>query len=356
MKQTTVAAKKKTNLSNIYYDLKRPEGYGGVKPMLAHDKNAKHWLSSQPTYSLHKPMRRRFPTRVYRSGGLNHLWQADLMEMIPYARVNKGYRYVLNVIDVFSRQVHAQPCKSKSGEDVAAALEKIFKQQKPPRFLQTDQGKEFYNAHVKRLLSKHKIRHYSVYSKYKCAIVERFNRTMREKLNRYFTYTGRKVWYNVLQDIVQTYNNKPHRGIYNWKPTDVTRETEMQLWIKKNINTDAKKATRYKIGDYCRISRDRGVFNKNFDQNWSEEVFRIVGIDTRTTPIMYYLQDHNGEDISGKFYKEEIQVISGGPPQIFRIEQVIRSRGTGKHKQYYVKWYGYNEKSWIPASAIVNNG
>jgi len=73
---------------------------------------------------------------------------------------------------------------------------------------------------------------------------------------------------------------------------------------------------------------------------------------------MYMLQDTNGEDIVGKFYKQEIQVIAGtAPPKNYRIKKIIRSKGSGKHKQYLVKWYGYRNEppSWIPASNIIKN-
>jgi hypothetical protein len=288
------------------------------------------------------------------TGGINDLWQADLMEMIPYSKINKGYKYILNIIDVFSRYVRAAPLRQKSAVEVSAALEKIFQQTKP-RHLQTDQGKEFYNASVQRLLERYKINHYSVYSKQKCAHVERFNRTLRSKLNRYFTFTGKKVWHSALGELISTYNKSPHRGINKIAPQNVTAENEMALWQSQNTTKQAPAPptpSTIKVHDYCRISRDRGAFLKNFDQNWSEEIFQIIAIDSSTSPVMYYLHDLKGEQIKGKFYKQELQVVAA-PSDVYRIEKVLQTRGRGKHKQHLVKWYGYKEKSWIPANAII---
>ena len=185
----------KQSMRDVYYDPTQVESFVGKSRL--HDrfprKEVDAWVPTQLAYSLHKPIRKKFPTRAYRTAGLNDTWQMDMMEMIPYARINKGYKYILVCIDVFSRFVRAQPCKSKSGDEVAAAILKMIKD-KPPRRIQTDRGKEFYNSQVRtRVLNKFKIHLYSVNSQFKAAIVERFNRTLREKLNRYFTHSGAKV-------------------------------------------------------------------------------------------------------------------------------------------------------------------
>ena len=337
--------KKKTLKNDQYYDLDDPSGFGGAKDF------DKKWLSAQPTYTLHKPMRKRFPTRKYKTSGVNDLWQMDLMEMIPYAGVNKGYRYILTCIDIFSRYARALPVKRKNGVDMRDVIAKMIKNEKPIH-IQTDSGKEFYNHHVQKLFQDNSINHYTVFSQYKAAIVERFNRTLREKLTHYFTYTRKKIWWNVLQRIIKTYNMSPHRGIGGKKPEEVVNT--YSFW---KVNNEKGAQTRVnsaiKLHDYVRISRiSQNPFKKNFDQNWSEEVFRVTGIDRKEHPIMYILADLNGNAVKGKFYKQELQVVA--MPEVFRIEQIIRSKGRGKHKQYYVKWYGYPKEynTWIYASQL----
>ena len=252
-------------------------------------------------------MRYKFPTRSYKTSGLNELWQMDLLEMIPFARINKGYKYILTCIDVFSRYARALPLKSKKGEDVAQAVNKMFKEVKP-RAVQTDLGKEFYNSQVKKVFKANSVKLYSVYSQFKAALVERFNRTLREKLTKLATHLGNKVWYKSLNALIESYNASPHSAIFKWKPVDVTPKTESLLWELKNESRDTKKTSAtIKLHDYVRISRTKGTFQKrNFDQNWSDEVFRVVGIDTSQMPIMYILEDHGGQVIQGKFYKQEL--------------------------------------------------
>src|SRR5271154_7591624 len=84
------------------------------------------WLQVQRPYTLHKPVRKRYSTRPYKTGGIDQHWQSDLVEMIPYENVNDGYRYILTVIDLFSRHAWAVPLRNKSANEVAAAFRQLF--------------------------------------------------------------------------------------------------------------------------------------------------------------------------------------------------------------------------------------
>ena len=136
-------------MKKAWYDPENPAGYGGVsklsKVVNQNVKKTKNWLKSQNAYTLNKPMRRRFPTRAYKTFGIDDLWQMDLMEMIPYSKINKGYKYILTCIDVFSRFARAIPIKSKSASEVNEAMKRMFANGHPEN-LQTDLGKEFYNS------------------------------------------------------------------------------------------------------------------------------------------------------------------------------------------------------------------
>jgi transposase InsO family protein len=350
-------------LKNEYYDPSNVAALSGVDKLTTLHKSNKlaveKWLPTQNAYSLHKPLRKKFPTRSYRTSGLNQLWQMDLMEMIPYARINKGYKYILTCIDVFSRFARAQPLKTKSGPEVKEAIVKMLEGQSIPRYIQTDLGKEFYNSHVQKLFKKHGIKHYSVNSQFKAALVERFNRTLREKLTRYFTYKGNKIWYTVLPIIVDTYNRSKHRGIFHIRPIDVTEKNEVELWELQEDQMNKKGSkTLLPLNNFVRISKlVNSPFKKNFEENWSDEVFRIIKTDRSAAPTMYVLEDLNKNVIVGKFYKEELQDIGKNPPLEMRIEKVIRSKMVGKHKQYLVKWVGYDNSfnSWINSSSLVKN-
>ena len=296
-------------MEKIWYNPEDPAAFGSVARLAKSAKQTKmmadKWLRQQMAYSLNKPLKKRFPTRRYLSKSVNWIWQMDLMEMIPYAKINKGYRYILTCVDVFSRYARAVPVKSKTSKDMATAIQSMMKDVQP-RFVQTDLGKEFYNSKVKSVFDKYGIKHYSVFSSYKACIVERFNRTLRGKITKYVTHIGKKIWHTVLPKLVNGYNNSPHRGLHGVRPIDVTND----MYTALQSDAVKYKKPKYKIGEYVRISKGSTTpFIKNFDNNWSDEVFRISGINTRQMPVMYEITDDDDDDdevVQGKFYEQEL--------------------------------------------------
>jgi hypothetical protein len=274
--------------------------------------------------------------------------------MIPFAKINKGYKYILTCIDVFSRFARTESVKAKDGPSVSKAVRSML-ETAAPRCIQTDYGKEFYNKHVSSVMKEFNVKHYSVNSLYKAALVERFNRTLRERLSRYFTHHGNKKWIEVLPTITESYNKSPHRSLKgNKRPIDLMVKVEdFNDWEhqeKQQQQHRIRGVKLYKVGDFVRISRlSISPFRKNFDQNWSEEVFRIAAIDQSDFPVMYLLQDINDEIIQGKFYHQELQQIGDQLPSVNRTEKIIQIRSKGKNKQYLVKWLGYDNSrnSWI---------
>lgn len=169
----------------------------------------------QVVEEIHHNARTFFPRRSYVMRGVNDTFQADLIEMIPFANQNNGYKYILMVIDVFSKHAWAKGIKDKSGKEVTKAMSSIFKENPHhvPRNLHTDEGKVFYNQHFQILMKTHKINHYSTYSKMKASIVERLNRTILTKLWRQFSLQGSHKWLKHLQPIIRSYNSTIHRTI-----------------------------------------------------------------------------------------------------------------------------------------------
>ncbi|RLU17628.1 hypothetical protein DMN91_009864 [Ooceraea biroi] len=137
---------------------------------------------------LHAPARRNFPRRRVIVRGYDDLWQVDLVDVQSYARQNRSYRCILTIINALSKYAWAVPLKHKSGSEVAEALARIFRDDRRcPRNLQTDEGKEFYNAQVRELERKRGINHYSTHSVMKASIVERFNRTLKNEMWKGYT-------------------------------------------------------------------------------------------------------------------------------------------------------------------------
>jgi hypothetical protein len=232
------------------------------------------WRQTQVVDEIHKQARINFPRRRVIVKSLNDLFQADLVEMIPYSGENNGFKYILVVINCFSKFVWAFPLKTKTGYEVVENMEKVFKQQQPKN-LQTDMGKEFFNKTFQLLMKKYNINHYNTYSEKKASIVERVNRTLKNLMWKEFNYHAHYRWINLLDNIVQKYNNSKHRTI-GMKPSEVKKKHE-----KKLLNTVYNRikivnlSSKFHVGDHVRISKTRGVFDKKYMPNWSTEIFTI---------------------------------------------------------------------------------
>ena len=188
-------------LRKIYTDLKNLASFSSPYRLYAEATNAEakkinskiklrdvtDWLETQKWYTLHRRIKTKFRRRKVLTRGVQYQYQADLVDYSKLKRDNSGYTFVLSIIDCFSRLAFAIPIKRKTGEEVAAALQRAFDHMGDPKKLHTDQGKEFYNRHVKELLQERGVHHFSTFQDVKAQIVERFNRTLREAILQYMT-------------------------------------------------------------------------------------------------------------------------------------------------------------------------
>lgn len=179
---------------------------------------------------LHNSIRRNFPRRRFEMRGINDTFQIDLVDVIRFARKNRGYKYFLVVIDTFSKYAWIRKLKTKGGPEVARAMEEIFydNPDRIPMNVQSDHGKEFYNAHFQKLMTKYHINHYSTFSTLKASIVERFNRTFLRKLWQQFSLQGSHIWFTCIDKIIHNYNKSIHRTI-KMRPIDVNKENQFNL-------------------------------------------------------------------------------------------------------------------------------
>ncbi|RWS18333.1 hypothetical protein B4U80_06209, partial [Leptotrombidium deliense] len=209
----------------------------------------------------------------------DELWQIDLADMTRVSRQNFGFKYILTVIDVLSKFAFAIPLKSKTPESVINALKSILNNRKPEN-IQSDKGREFVNNKTKRFFRQNHINHYVAENEdIKCAVVERFNRTLKTKLFKYFTANDTFKYVDVLHDFVNAYNNTEHRSI-KMKPVGVTIENEenafRNLYGGKTVRDMIHESQPSKLGegDSIRISKHKKTFEKGYLPNWTEEVFR----------------------------------------------------------------------------------
>lgn len=299
---------------------------------------------------LHKPARRNFTKRKVTLKGINDLYQADLVEMLPYAKLNKGMKYILTMINCFSKFAFAVPLKNKSGLEVAEKLEPILKRYKMKNF-QTDQGKEWFNVNVRKLMKKYKINHYHTFTEIKAGVVERLNRTLKERMWRKFTARGSYEWLTILPKIVAEYNNTVHRTI-GMKPKDVQRKHVKVILARINDRRTGSRQTKIKpkfnVNDRVRISKYKRVFDKGYIPNWTNEVFTVYAVKP-TKPVTYILEDSKGEILKGGFYEQEISKSTTG--DVYLVEKVIRTSGD----KVLVRWAGFDKSSdtWVDRKDIL---
>ncbi|MCK5872762.1 MAG: hypothetical protein KAG26_08035, partial [Methylococcales bacterium] len=285
---------------------------------------------------LHKPVTRKFQRRRVYVKGIDEIWAADLVDMSSFSKFNKETKFLLAVIDIFSKFGWLIPLKNKTGKSVAEAFRVIFKERKPQK-MWVDKGTEFYNKSVQGMIEL-----YSTENEEKSSVVERWNRTMKEKMWKYFSANSTRVYINILDAMVKQYNNTVHSSIKMTPIEASKKKNENKVW--RNLYPDLgedKSNPKLSVGDKVRITKKKKTFEKGYTPKWTEEVFTISQVQY-TNPPTYKITDYNGEEIQGTFYEEELQKTK---QEVYRIEKVIKR---GKNKSL-VKWLGYPESfnSWV---------
>nr|CAD2194806.1 unnamed protein product [Meloidogyne enterolobii] len=252
-----------TFLEKIYYSLNSPASYAGINRVYIEArrkypkiklKDVYDFLHRQRVYTMHRPLRKKFPRTATRPSGLHTDWQADLAIFDQLAKYNDGYKYLLVCIDVLSRKIFAVPAKSKSSEDMIEAFENIFKLSKGilPHKLYTDRGLEFEAKRMKEYFKKKDIDKRVVYSPdVHASMAERANRTIKERLYRYFSEQNTLRWNKVIQKIVSGINASINRttGV---TPNSVTFKNAGELFnrlYKDPKNIQILKQAQYWIQD-----------------------------------------------------------------------------------------------------------
>ena len=220
-----------------------------------------------------------------------------------------GYSYILTVIDVFSKYAWAIPIKRKTGDDMSNALRSILGKRKP-RKLHTDKGSEFINKTTKHLLKENDMHWCATENETKDQVVELLNRTLKTRMWKYFTNKGDMIWVKVLFDFLHNYNTTKHRSI-GMTPTEASltqneKEVYIRLFPDKNLKI---KKPRLAVDNLVRITVKRGDFRKGYRPNFTKELFRVNAI-LNTNPIIYKIEDLNGEGITGSFYEQVIVKVN----------------------------------------------
>ena len=279
------------------------------------------------------------------------LLQMDLMDFQSLSKFNRGFNYVLTAIDAFSKFAYAIPLKRKTAKEVLHALQIIIKDVKPKK-IQTDRGLEFVNQIISDWAKSNDIIMYSSYNyDIKACIVERFIRTFKGRLYRYFTHYTTSTYIDILSNIIDSYNKSYHRSI-KMSPKDARKKSnEMIVYrnLYRNTRPIYKQSPKLKLNDPVRVSRYPSQFAKSYTQSFSTEYFFIDKIE-RTDPPVYKLRDLAGEKLLGTFYEQELAKIAIDSNKPFKIEKILEE----KNNMVLVKYLGWPSKfsEWLPKKRI----
>ena len=225
------------------------------------------------------------------------------------AEHNQGFNYILTVIDVFSRYAWALPLHRKSARIVINAFKKIFPERKPEK-IQTDKGLEFNNRFFKKFLAEEGVKFFTSHDEsQKCGLIERFNRTLKTRMFRYFTANDTKKYIDVLPKLVEGYNSSYHTSI-KARPIEVTRDNAKAIFTNIYLNQPMLwKEPKYDLGQKVRIPVLSIKFHKGYRRGWTRGVFTVKAVIRRVPKPMYVLIDEDGKELEKRFYEEELAPI-----------------------------------------------
>ncbi len=258
---------------------------------------------------LHHRVTRRFERRKVVVFRLDEIWAIDLASMETISSQNDGYKFILCIVDVFSKYAWAVPLKNKNSATVLSAVKEVVKESgRSPEKIWVDKGTEFYNKSFKAWASSKDITIYSTFGDSKSVVVERFIRTLRDLLATKFSAAHSQAWVKMLPSIMNFYNHKYHKTI-QMSPIEASDPTNsLHVFLIHQAQRGKRKKPKkpkFHVGDRVRISRLKGIFEKGSTDNFSTEIFTVEKV-LKTEPITYKLMDGNGESIIGSFYEQEM--------------------------------------------------
>ena len=298
----------------MYDDINQPPSFSAK----INDFLRQHGLHSK----FRRIVKKTFPRRRIIARYPKEIFMADLIEYPKFKVLNRGYVYILLLIDCFTKQVFVSPMKKKDQYNSAAAFESIFKEMDEfPKNLITDGGKEFFNSEVAKVFQNYGINHYKTptKTKWKASMAERAIRTIKNRLQKYFHKTGKNLWINQINQIIQNYNLTPHSS-HGLPPLDVSDENRDIVYKTLYPNKDLTTVCKLNKGDKVRILKEKTEFEKAYTQKWSDEIYTIGKVRQSGGVCWYKVEDHRGEVLKGIWYYYQLNLVARNAHQFGRNE------------------------------------
>lgn len=294
-------------------DEKLNELYTNIKSIPSYSAKIADFLRQNELHSTHRRIvKKKFPRRRVISRFPFELFMADLIDYKNYSRFNKGYRYILVMIDCFTRMTYTAPLVLKNAENTAQALESIFSNfSRYPINLVTDDGLEFFNSKVHDIFTTYGINHYSTptKTKQKASMAERVIRTLKTRLQRHFDAVKKPRWIDVLSQITTNYNQTPHRSI-GMAPAMVTDVNRKRVYKRLYPHETLTVVCKLREGDKVRRIIEKTEFAKGYTENWSSEIFVIQSVRQSNSVCYYKIKTLDNKVVPGIYYYYQLNLVS----------------------------------------------
>jgi hypothetical protein len=360
------------DLKSNYTSPGHPIAFSGVTNIYKYYKGKlsvekiKDILSTIENYSLHREYKRGQRNPSY-SHFKRYQFQMDLVDIQELSSYNDGVRYIMTVIDTFTRYGFARLLLDKKASTVLSAFKSVLKEAKEkPNILVVDRGTEFSNKEFVKFCNDNSIKIYTPDSSIHAAYIERFNRTLQSLIYKFMTENETYRFISkttkdgndekTFSKILETYNNRKHRMI-GMTPmqaeTDKKKHMDIRLRMSKYYSKIKPRKQNFQIGDTVRIAIQKGKFSRGYKEQSNLEIFKIYDIKKKSEIPMYFLETYDkSEKIKGGFYDFELTKVNF---ESFRIEKILKTRKVNGKLQHFVRWKGFNENydSWIDAENIT---
>jgi integrase-like protein len=268
-------------------------------------KHIENVLEEVAAHMLHKPKLRRFERRQVYVSGPGEIFEMDLADLgKKRSRNNLKQKYILVIIDKFSRKTWLESLSGKTAPKVAAGILKILKRcGYRPWAIHSDFGREFYNGVVEKLLKDWGIKLYSTTTAMKATMAERVIRTIFGKIARYLTHNNTTRFVDKLRYFENLYNNSHHSSI-GMTPNEVNDDTKELVYhrLYRSKVPPLYKTPKFKIGDSVLAVTSKGLFDKGYAANYSKDPYTIVKV--LHSPPQHYLCKRGGK--VNFFYETEL--------------------------------------------------
>lgn len=303
-----------------YFSPKSTAGYNSLTAFLRNAKYKNKWvandvLNSLKTFSVHKGIRQKYPTRKVMCNSIDQYWTMDLGDVLSLYRSNSFYKHIFVAQDIFSQYMWAIPIKKKDTNHILEAIKLLLKKAngRKPIKIWADREAAWTSKKCQEYFKSQGIQTYYTFSKKKAVYSELAVKHLKSRLYKIMTHNKSKNWTKHLNSVVYSLNHGFNSSI-GMAPADVTEKNESEIWDRVygdiiNMNPPLSKL---RVGDYVRIGKNKlDLGRKSYLANWTDEIFKIASINFDTRPIVVYsLVDLSGEKIQGTFTEHQLNKVS----------------------------------------------